>query len=126
MKLFLRIFLFAIIWGVVVFLLILMPGQEVADTEEIFLFDKMAHLSVFIALSFLLTISIAKYACIKQNFGLKPVYAILITGSYSIFLEVAQMVIPERTSSFYDLIFNLAGIIIGYFTYLIIYKFSFA
>ena len=57
---FLRYNLFTIIWAIVIFLLILMPGEKIPDTDAFFSFDKIAHTVVFCILTFLMIIGFSK------------------------------------------------------------------
>ena len=97
-----------------------MPGFE-----NLFSFDKLAHLGVFASLSFLMIIGFTKqhrFSRLNQS----PVkYSLAISAFYGGFLELGQALIPDRYANFYDLAFNLSGVLIGYVFFLLIYKFSF-
>ena len=122
---FLRFNLFTIVWAIIIFLLILMPGQEMPEIGDLFSFDKLAHLGVFCILCFLMIIGFTKqhqFLKLNQN----PVkYSLIISCSYASILELGQAIVPERYANFYDLAFNLGGVIIGYLVYILIYKLSF-
>ena len=95
------------------------------DFGAIFSFDKFAHLGVFSVLCFLMIIGFT-----KQNQFLrirkKPVkYSLIISGSYAAILELGQTFIPERYTNWWDMAFNLAGVLVGYLLFILIYKFSF-
>ncbi|MCK5468582.1 MAG: VanZ family protein, partial [Cyclobacteriaceae bacterium] len=67
---FLRFNLFTFLWAGVIFLLILMPGQQMPETGDLFSFDKLAHLGVFCILCFLMVIGLAKqytFPVLKRN-----------------------------------------------------------
>lgn len=122
---FFRFNLFTFLWAGVIFLLILMPGQQMPEIGDIFSFDKLAHLCVFCVLSFLMIIGFTKQYTFS---GLKryPVrYSLLISSAYASVLELGQSIIPDRYANFYDLAFNLAGVLLGYVLFLLIYKYSF-
>ncbi|MCK5210143.1 MAG: VanZ family protein [Cyclobacteriaceae bacterium] len=122
---FLRFNLFTFLWAGVIFLLILMPGQQMPETGDLFSFDKLAHLGVFCILCFLMVIGLAKqytFPVLKRN---PARYSLIISSAYASLLELSQSIIPERYTNFYDLAFNLAGVFIGYVLFLLIYKFSF-
>ena len=93
--------------------------------DNLFSFDKLAHLGVFCVLCFLMIIGFSK----QQRFSKlnqSPVkYSIIICALYGGFLELCQALIPDRYANFYDLAFNLSGVLIGYIFFLLIYKFSF-
>ena len=122
---FLRFNLFTLLWAGVIFLLILMPGQQMPEIGDIFSFDKLAHLGVFSILSFLMIIGFTKqyaFSGLKRN----PVrYSLIISSAYASVLELGQSIIPDRYANFYDMTFNLAGVLLGYVLFLLIYKYSF-
>lgn len=95
------------------------------EFENLFSFDKLAHLGVFAILCFLMIIGFTKqhrFSRLNQN----PIrYSLIISAFYGGFLELGQALIPDRYANFYDLAFNLSGVIIGYVFFLLIYKFSF-
>ena len=122
---FLRFNLFTFLWAGVIFLLILMPGQQMPEIGDIFSFDKLAHLGVFSILSFLMIIGFTKqytFSGLKKN----PVrYSLIISSAYASVLELGQSFIPDRYANFYDMTFNLTGVFLGYVLFLLIYKNSF-
>ena len=118
--------LFTIIWAGIIFLLILMPGQQFPPRlGDLFSFDKIAHTGVFAILVFLMIVGFTKqnkYIRLRQN----PVkYSLVISLSYASILELGQAFIPDRYANFYDMAFNLAGVVLGYFIFIIIYKLAF-
>ena len=122
---FLKFNLFTIVWAGIIFLLILMPGQEMPDIGNLFSFDKLAHLVVFGILSFLMIIGFTKQTQFLR-LNRKPIkYSLIISCSYASILELGQALVPERYANFYDLGFNLAGVFIGYLIFILIYKFAF-
>ena len=122
---FLRYNLFTILWAGIIFLLILMPGKEMPDIQDLFSFDKIAHLGVFSILSFLMIVGFTKQHTF-QGLAKSPVkYSLAISGTYGTILELGQAIVPDRYANFYDLAFNLMGVLIGYIFYILIYKFSF-
>lgn len=122
---FVRYNLFGIVWAIVIFLLILMPGGEMPKMEEAFSFDKLAHTGVFCILNFLLIIGFTKqftYKALSRN----PVkWSVLFSIVYASGLELGQALVPDRYANFYDLAFNLFGVLLGYVLYLLVYKYSF-
>jgi VanZ family protein len=122
---FLRYNLFTFIWAGVIFLLILMPGQQFPELGNLFSFDKLAHLGVFALLSFLMIIGFTKQYT-NLNFKQNAVkYSLVISLSYALILELGQSIVPGRYANFYDMAFNTLGVMLGYLFYLLIYKFSF-
>jgi VanZ family protein len=122
---FLRFNLFAFLWAGIIFLLILMPGQEMPEMGDLFSFDKLAHLGVFGILSFFMILGFSKqytFPGLKSN----PIrYALIISTLYASILELGQSLIPDRYANYYDMTFNLLGVFIGAIIFLLIYKFSF-
>ena len=113
------------VWAFTIFLLILMPGQQMPDFGDLFSFDKLAHLGVFCILCFLMIIGFSKqhsFPSLKDN---AEKYSILISGSYATVLELGQALVPDRYANYYDLAFNLIGVAVGYALFILIYKFSF-
>jgi len=122
---FLRYNLFTIIWAGIIFLLILMPGQQFPEIGDLFSFDKLAHSGVFAILVLLMIIGFSKQYTF-QIFREQPIrYSVLISLIYASFLELGQSLIPDRYANFYDMAFNILGVGLGYIIFLIIYKLSF-
>ncbi len=120
-----RFNLFTILWAIVIFLLILMPGQQMPEIGDLFSFDKLAHLGVFCILSFLMIVGFNKqykYPVLKR-YAIK--FSLIISLFYASVLELGQSVVPDRYANFYDLAFNLTGVLTGYVLFILIYKISF-
>lgn len=120
-----RFNLFTIVWAAIIFLLILMPGQQMPDLGDLFSFDKLAHLGVFCVLSFLMIIGFTKQYTFQRLNGSPIKYALIVSVSYATILELAQGLIPARDLNFYDLLFNILGVLVGYLLFQLIYKISF-
>ncbi len=122
---FLRFNLLTFLWAVVILSLILMPGKQMPEAQDLFSFDKIAHLGVFCILSFLMIIGFTKQYSFPR-LKKKPVkYSLIISLGYASILELGQSIVPDRYANYYDLAFNLGGVLFGYAIYLLIYKFSF-
>lgn len=122
---FLRYNLFTFIWAGIIFLLILMPGQQFPEMGNLFSFDKLAHLGVFAVLSFLMIVGFtkqSKYLNLRRN-AIK--YSMVISLLYALVLESVQAIVPDRYANFYDMAFNTLGVISGYLFFILVYKFSF-
>ena len=116
---------FTIIWASIIFLLILMPGQQMPSVGDVFSFDKIAHTGVFSILSFLMIIGFSKqfkYQILRKR-AIK--YSLIISGVYASVLELGQAIVPDRYANFYDLAFNMLGVLIGYSLFLLVYKYYF-
>lgn len=122
---FFRFNLFTFLWAGVILLLILMPGQQMPETGDLVSFDKLAHLGVFCILSFLMIVGFSKqnaYPKLKR----RPIKnALIISMVYGSILELGQSIIPDRYANYYDMTFNLIGVLVGGLLFLLIYKFSF-
>jgi VanZ family protein len=124
---FFRYNLFGILWALIVLMLILMPGNNMPDTNiwSFLTFDKFAHFFVFALLVFLLIIGFAKqytYTWLKFN----AVKSALIAGiSYSLLLEIGQALVPDRTFDLADMLANIIGCFLGSIVFYFVYKFNF-
>ncbi len=119
---FLKFNLFTILWAAIIYLLVLMPGGDMPKTGNVFSFDKVAHLSVFCILSFLMIIGFKKqfkYSLLNKK---SVLFSLLISSIYASMLEMGQSLIPDRYANLHDMAFNLAGVLLGYGFYLMIYK----
>ncbi len=124
---FLRYNLFGIVWACVIFMLILMPGNNMPDTNiwSMLTFDKFAHFFVFAVLVFLLVIGFTKqhtYIWLKFN-AVKSALAISI--GYSLLLETGQSLVPDRTFDLVDMLANTIGCFLGSILFYFVYKFNF-
>ena len=122
---FLRFNLFTILWAGVIFLLILMPGQQMPDLGDLFSFDKLAHLGVFCVLCFFMIVGFTKQYSIPRLKKNPVTYSLIISASYASVLELGQSIIPDRYANFYDMAFNLTGVLLGYILFLLVYKLTF-
>lgn len=122
---FLKFNLFTFLWALIIFLLILMPGQQMPSLGDLFSFDKLAHLGVFGVLSFLMIIGFTKQATFPKIASSPVKYSLIISLCYASILEMGQAIVPARYTNFFDMAFNMAGVFLGYLLYLLIYKFSF-
>ena len=111
-----------IVWAIIIFLLILMPGKQMPDMGDLFSFDKLAHLGVFCVLCFLMIIGFTKQhqypKLAKSAIKYSLIYSLIYAGS----LELMQALIPGRYANYYDLAFNLLGVITGILLFLLVYK----
>ncbi len=122
---FFRFFAFTFLWAWVILLLILMPGSQMPGFINLFSFDKFAHLGVFAILCFLMIIGSAKQYT-YPNLRMSPIkYSLIICSCYASVLELGQSLIPDRSANFYDMTFNLSGVLLGYLLFLLVYKSSF-
>ena len=95
------------------------------DLGELFSFDKIAHLTVFAKLSFIMIIGFTKQSTFQSISKFPVKYSIIISCIYASVLELGQAIVPDRYANYYDLAFNLIGVFFGYLIFILIYKFSF-
>ena len=117
--------LFAILWAIVIFLLILMPGAKMPSVEDVFSFDKLAHSGVFCILTFLLIIGFTKQSKYPKLSKSAIKHSVILSAFYGSILELGQSIVPDRYANLLDLTFNMLGILMGYALFIIIYKLSF-
>jgi VanZ family protein len=102
-----------------------MPGQQMPDLGDLFSFDKLAHLGVFCVLCFFMIVGFTKQYAIPRLKKNPVTYSLIISASYASVLELGQSIIPDRYANFYDMAFNLTGVLIGYILFLLVYKLTF-
>ncbi|MBS4073236.1 MAG: VanZ family protein [Algoriphagus sp.] len=112
-----RLFL-AVSWLIFLSLAMLTPGKSLPDVNLFDFQDKLIHLLCFITQSYLWCgIGVDKSGKIPTNKRLWfnfAMFGILI----GIFLETAQLLIPNRAFEWMDLIVNIFGGFIGFLAYL--------
>jgi VanZ family protein len=124
---FFRYNVFGIVWALIILLLILMPGNNMPNTDiwNFLTFDKFAHFFVFAVLVFLLTVGYTKqytYTWLKFN---AEKSALLTAIGYSLILEMAQSLVPDRTFDLTDMLSNTIGCFLGSILFYFVYKFNF-
>jgi VanZ family protein len=102
-----------------------MPGQQFPELGNLFSFDKLAHLGVFAVLVFLMIVGFTKQHQFPRLRQYSVRYSMVISLLYASVLELGQSIVPERHANFFDMAFNLMGVVLGYLFFLIIYKLSF-
>ena len=80
-------------------------------------FDKALHFTAFFLFSLLLMLALSSY-----NYKHKEIKAFTISLLLGLFIEITQIFIPNRSFSTWDLLADLAGIIIGILAAKIILK----
>lgn len=118
MLLFLRNTRWAILWGILIFVLTGLPGSvlpKLPSYFDLFQPDKLVHIVVFAVMSLLLFFSFRKPGT--------PVYVqrhpFLIAFLVSLFIAgttelLQEFLIPMRTGSIWDFIANMAGCLAGW------------
>lgn len=101
----------------------LLPGKSFPD-NNLFSYDKLAHLGVFAILSGLLVFGALRSRLFGETKTSLIVYPLIISIIYSAGLEFLQRFSPGRASDVYDLIANIAGAICGVLVFYIFNKIS--
>lgn len=116
--------LFTFCWASIMLVLTFSSGLnssniEYADT------DKLVHVFMFIPLTFLMIVGFKK----QQTFrGLRinaVAYSLVFCSFYGVFIEVVQFFLPHRDIEFADIMADTIGVVLGFFVYFMVYKFSF-
>ena len=119
MQTFLKYNLWAVLWGLFIIVLTILPGKVLPTIPhfwELFHPDKLVHIFIFAVFAFLQ----------MRGFRMQPVYpliskhAVIITMLISFFLAAGTELlqdwyIPMRFGSIYDFIANAVGCLIGWF-----------
>lgn len=114
----------ALIWALVILLLCSIPGNQLPETPfwDLFAFDKIAHLVLFMILSLLIKVGLLKqhrFALFKYR-----VNAITLTTSvsYGVLIEILQgSLFVERYADINDMLANALGAALGLLLFKIIY-----
>ncbi|MBS4014125.1 MAG: VanZ family protein [Bacteroidetes bacterium] len=120
-----RFFLPSVIWGLIIFVLISVPvSSDESSFFDIPHFDKIVHTTLFCVFAFLL--SIGFFLKDKKNLEFsnvrKHLWIVFLLGlGYGAITEMFQeLLLTERTGSFWDFIANTAGTVFG----IIAFKFT--
>jgi VanZ family protein len=115
------------IFSLIIALIILYLSLASSDTLNkvtffnISYFDKIAHFGMYFTLMSVILIENRKL--LKKS--VQIFYVSLIPLCYGIFMEVLQLVLTSsRSASFYDVVFNAAGILFSLLVWLLIRPFS--
>ena len=110
-----RYHVLTLLWAFAVAVLTLSPA--VSQPEVPFLnipyFDKIAHTGIFAVLSFLMARGIVKQQNAVTNFKNAFFITLPITVSYGGLIEYLQNFVPGRSVELFDLIANIAGVLLG-------------
>jgi VanZ family protein len=114
--------LYTLIWAVIILLLVLMPGAQMAKADVVFSFDKIAHGFVFCVLVFLMIVGFAKQNTFTPLRSHPVKYALLISIAYALILEAGQLLVSGRMVEVYDAVANVSGCLVGYGIFYVVYK----
>lgn len=120
---FLRYNLPGIIWGIIIFVLLSMPGSEVPRFPflQFLPLDKIIHFILFGVFSFLLSLGfLRQYSYMLLRFK-AMIAAFCISFVYGSTMEWLQgMVFEDRTSDWFDFVMNSSGTICGLPTFVLL------
>lgn len=105
--------LFTALWGIMIFILCLMPASDLPKVERIPNLDKIVHFTLYfvLTLSALVTIKL-----LRAKIKLTSVIAGFFLAS--LLIEILQAILPfNRSFSLLDLAANLAGLVAGWLIY---------
>lgn len=102
----------AIIWGVILAILMLLP-QDAFPDSQLFSYDKLAHISVFAFLSILVALGFYLKEQSPKNTTIHRTKTLTICLVYGLALEMMQQFVPGRMSDIYDLLANFVGVLFG-------------
>ena len=119
---FLKYNLYTIVWAIVIFILVLIPGAQMAKADVIFSFDKIAHGFVFCVLVFLMIIGFTKQHTFASLRSGSVKYALLVSIAYALMLEAGQLLVSGRMVELYDATANVSGCLLGYGLFYVVYK----
>ena len=116
--------LFTFCWASIILILTFSSGLnssniQYADT------DKLVHVFMFIPLTFLMIVGFKKQQTFKPLRLNSVAYSLVICSFYGVFIEIVQFFLPYRGIEFADIMADMIGVVLGYFAYFMVYKFSF-
>ena len=102
----------AIIWAIFLGVLMLLPSDSFPESS-LLTYDKAAHISVFLILTFLLgwaSLRVKKQTSLSaKQLG----YVYILSFFYGTSLELLQNYVPGRSTDIYDFIANSLGGVLG-------------
>lgn len=91
-------------------IVVVFVGSVIPDTDvlpDVFnIWDKLNHFAAFLVLALLMDVS---------YFNMKTLSKCITLLSYGFFIECIQSILPTRSFSIYDLLFDLIGILIYFY-----------
>ena len=107
------------LYWILIFVLTTLPSDSLPGIGAS---DKINHLLAYFGLGVLLKLSLdfqTKYPSLKKR---SSIYTIVIGSIYGALDEIHQIFIPGRSCEFIDWVADVAGITIGVFIVILIYK----
>ena len=112
---------FTIAWALIILVLTIVPGTSNANIESSFT-DKIVHFVLFAILSLLMIVGLSKQS-VSVNLRHNAVkFGIITSVGYGIVIELIQILLPYRSFSAKDILFDALGALFGYGLFYVIYK----
>ncbi|PTN07217.1 VanZ family protein [Mangrovibacterium marinum] len=100
----------SIVWGILIWVLCLMPSNELPKTSPIPQLDKIVHFTLYLGWSVLVLLTLSLY---KRRFNAAFILFLLLLCS--LLIELLQFALPiGRSFSILDLLANSAGLLAGW------------
>lgn len=116
-------YIWAIIWGGLILVLLLMPPSNFSDIPVFPGIDKMVHCGIFFVQATLLYWENIAKSKRTANKWLTTLKVLVITSIYAALTELAQMYLTNtRTADLWDIFADIVGVGMATFAFLLIYK----
>jgi len=118
-------YIWAIVWGIIMLLLLLLPPNELPDVRKYELFagiDKVVHMGIFFILAILLYWESAMKSKWKGNMWIIISKVVISTVIFAFLTEEAQKHVSSRTADLYDIYADCIGIGMATFAFLLLYR----
>lgn len=103
--------------------LVLLPGRNMPSLgREIISIDKAIHASLFAGLIFLMIVGFTKQSAYPSLRNKALRYSLIISATYAIAIEGAQLLSAERSFELADMAANLIGCFAGILVFFAIYR----
>lgn len=122
MALFFRYNLFGIIWSLLIMMVSLLPEEATSVSNYGAGTDKFVHIVMYAVLCLLLVVGFMKQShntILKFN-AIK--LALITSNLYGLLMELSQLLSPNRTFEWEDVLANSGGTVIGIAIFWILYK----
>lgn len=118
-------YIWAIVWGVIMLILLLLPPNDLPDAKKFELFagiDKVVHMGIFFVLAILLYWESAMKSQWKGNMWITTAKVVVSTVIFAFLTEEAQKHVSSRTADMYDIYADCIGIGMATFAFLLLYR----
>ena len=90
--------------------------------SKIISIDKAIHALLFAGLNFLMVVGFIKQATFPTLRNRALQYSLIVSVSYAMLVELAQLLSVERSFEFEDMAANLTGCFVGILFFFVLYK----